>query len=111
MTRAIVLAFALLLPMSAFAAEQAPAGKAPVATTPANTGSAGAATCADGDELAKQRIEREARLAELGRRLAAEAQEEGDFRVLNRTGHNYDQLPVAADAPAKPAAPADTKSR
>jgi hypothetical protein len=100
MTRAIVLAFALLFPMSAAAGESA--GTA----TPLQ---ADAATCTDAEALAKQQTEREAKLAELGRRLAAEAQTaDGDLRVLNRSGHNYDVRATAAGAPA---AGSDTKSR
>jgi hypothetical protein len=45
------------------------------------------ATCSD-DDGARTR-KRDAALVELGKRLSAEPAPTGDYRVLNRTGHNY----------------------
>ncbi len=46
-----------------------------------------AASCSE-DSAAEART-REAALVQLGKRLSAEAQPDGDYQVLNRTGHNY----------------------
>ena len=40
-------------------------------------------------ETAERNREREAALADLGRRLSAEQQADPDSQTLNRTGHNY----------------------
>jgi hypothetical protein len=48
----------------------------------------GGPTC-DPAETAERKREREAALADLGRRLSAEQKADPDYQVLNRTGHNY----------------------
>lgn len=67
-------------------AETPPENPPPVtpATLPAapNGGS-----CSD-DSAARDR-KREAALVELGKRLSAEPKPDGDYQVLNRSGHNY----------------------
>ena len=40
-------------------------------------------------ETAERNREREAALADLGKRLSDEKQANPDYQVLNRTGHNY----------------------
>ena len=71
-------------------AEKAPENPPPV--TPATLPAApGGASCSD-DSAARNR-KRDAALAELGRRLSAEPQPDGDYRVLNRSGHNYGSRP------------------
>jgi hypothetical protein len=72
--------------------------------------------CPDDQSKAAERAKREAALAELGRRLAAEHQqqeaEDGGMN-LNRTGHNYGPYvpPTDGPRPAPPAkaSPSDTK--
>jgi hypothetical protein len=44
-------------------------------------------SCSD-DSAARDR-KREAALVELGKRLSAEPKPDGDYQVLNRSGHNY----------------------
>lgn len=106
MTRAIVLASALLLAAPAFAAEKGADPK------PGADAAADAAVCTDDAQEAAQRAKREAALAELGRRLAAEARPSDESRALNRTGFNYDPrgLAPAVNAPPPNAAP-DTERR
>jgi hypothetical protein len=51
-----------------------------------------AASCSDdGDARARKR---DAALVLLGERLSAEAKPDGDYQVLNRTGHNYGSRPA-----------------
>ncbi|RIL03046.1 MAG: hypothetical protein DCC71_15755 [Proteobacteria bacterium] len=92
----------------AAAASAAPAGTTEKAAAPATATAAAttadAATCAD---PAVETAKREAALAEVGRKLAAEPVVAGEFRVLNRAGHNYGagRAPVAPpQPPAEPAA-------
>lgn len=81
MTRSIrLLASAALIALLGIAALPASAGEMP-SPDPVN--------CDDADAKAAADLKREAALAELGRRLAAEPQDDGEVRVLNRTGHNY----------------------
>jgi len=75
-------------------AETAPENPPPVtpATLPATLAAApDGASCSD-DSAARNR-KRDAVLVEVGKRLSAEAQPEGDYRVLNRSGHNYGSRP------------------
>jgi len=64
----------------------------PVTSSALPTTSHGA-TCND-DTAARDR-KREAALAELGKRLSAEAPPSGDYQVLNRSGHNYGSRSVS----------------
>jgi hypothetical protein len=112
MTRAIALFLAGALaaaPCVAFAAET-PKPAAPAATT-SSEASAEGGVCLDEAALAAERSKRDAALAELGRRLAAEPVAPGEFRVLNRSGHNYGPRPQPhrPQPPAKPAP--DTAAR
>jgi hypothetical protein len=71
---------------SAARAEATPENPPPV--TPATLPAApNAASCSD-DSAARDR-KRDAALADLGKRLSAQPQPDGDYQVLNRTGHNY----------------------
>jgi len=77
-------------------AEPAPAAAAKLA-------GADAPICTDDTSTAAAaRAAREAKLADLGRRLHAEAAVQRDIQVLNRTGLNYSdrRMPPAAPAPA-----------
>ena len=78
---------AIAVGASAVRAETSSQNPPPV--TPATLPSApgGGASCSD-DSAADAR-KREAALAELGKRLSAEPQPDGDYQVLNRTGNNY----------------------
>ena len=105
MTRAIVLAMITLLSTNAVAADPAAPAQPAAAAAPAPTDPG---VCADDATKAAQQQKREAALAELGRRLAAEPPVEADFRVLNRSGHNYGARSVQSLAP--PARP-DTESQ
>lgn len=99
--RSIAFAFAAVF---AVAATPALAGTdaepAPVAA--AKPAAADAAICSDDTSTAAARAAREAKLADLGRRLHAEAAVQRDIQVLNRTGLNYSdrRTPPAAPAPA-----------
>jgi hypothetical protein len=67
-------------------AETPPESPPPV--TPATLPAApNGASCSD-DSAARER-KRDAALAELGQRLSAEPKPDGDYQVLNRSGHNY----------------------
>lgn len=101
MTRAILFASALLLAGPVFAAEK---GDAPPAATDA-------AICTDDGTSPEKERARQARLAELGRRLAAEAEASGESRALNRTGFNYDPRRPAPAVNAPPPAAPDTNTR
>jgi hypothetical protein len=60
----------------------------PPPVTPATLPAApNGASCSD-DSAARER-KRDAALAELGQRLSAEPKPDGDYQVLNRSGHNY----------------------
>jgi len=48
----------------------------------------GGASCNPSDTAERNR-QREAALADLGKRLSAEQKADPDYQVLNRTGHNY----------------------
>lgn len=48
----------------------------------------GGPSCNPAETTASKR-QREAALADLGRRLSAEQKADPDYQVLNRTGHNY----------------------
>jgi type IV secretory pathway VirJ component len=48
----------------------------------------GGASCNAADTAERNR-QREAALADLGKRLSAEQKADPDYQVLNRTGHNY----------------------
>jgi hypothetical protein len=89
----------------AVAAEKSASG-APQATVAGD-----APICVDEATQAEQRRKRDAALADLGRRLAAEPVRPGNNRVLNRSGHNYGSRPVqhGESPPAKPAP--DTERR
>lgn len=82
-------------------AETQPAPPSVDAATPAE-----AATCSDTSPTSAERAAREAKLADLGRRLHAEAAIQRDMHVLNRTGLNYSdrrpQPPAQAPAPTQP---------
>jgi hypothetical protein len=45
------------------------------------------------DDSAARDRKREAALVELGERLSAEPKPDGDYQVLNRSGHNYGSRP------------------
>lgn len=85
---------------AASAGKTEPAGQ-PASPPPVAAASPDAQTCAD---PAAERAKRDAALAELGRRLAAEPAVPGEFRVLNRAGHNYGEARVPAALPAQPPA-------
>ena len=71
-------------------AETPPENPPPV--TPATLPAApSGASCSD-DSAARER-KRDAALAELGKRLSAEPKPDGDYQVLNRSGHNYGSRP------------------
>jgi hypothetical protein len=71
-------------------AETPPENPPPV--TPATLPAApNGASCSD-DSAARDR-KREAALVELGKRLSTEPKPDGDYQVLNRTGHNYGSRP------------------
>lgn len=71
-------------------AETAPENPPPV--TPVTLPAApNGASCSD-DSAARER-KRDAALVELGKRLSAEPQPDGDYQVLNRSGHNYGSRP------------------
>lgn len=103
--RSIIFALGAAL---AVAAMPASAGTDAPATpvTAEKAAGADAPVCADDAPTAAQRAEREAKLADLGRRLHAEAAVQRDVQVLNRTGLNYSDRrparPVPAPASAKP---------
>lgn len=61
-----------------------------------------AAVCTNTTPTAAERAERAARLADLGRRLQAEAAVQRDVHVLNRTGLNYSDRRTPPPAPARP---------
>jgi len=106
MTRKIAIALGLLLATSSVAAEKSAPQPEPLAAA------GDAAVCTDETAAqAEKARKRDAALAELGRRLDAEPKVEGEFRVLYRSGHNYDQRSTAQSLtpPAKPAP--DTQSR
>lgn len=64
----------------------------PPPVTPATLPAApNGASCSD-DSAARDR-KREAALVELGKRLSAEPKPDGDYQVLNRSGHNYGSRP------------------
>ncbi len=64
----------------------------PPPVTPATLPAApNGASCSD-DSAARDR-KREAALVELGKRLSAEPKPDGDYQVLNRSGHNYGSQP------------------
>jgi hypothetical protein len=98
-----LLAFALAAAL-AVAATPAVAGTEAKPTPVAAEKAAGAdaAICTDGSSTDAQRAERAAKLADLGRRLHAEAAVQRDIQVLNRTGLNYSdrRMPPPAKAPA-----------
>jgi hypothetical protein len=50
------------------------------------------ASCSDDSEARARK--RDAALVLLGQRLSAEAKPDGDYQVLNRTGHNYGSRPT-----------------
>ena len=121
MARAITLALLVCLSLSTTASASTPDKKSPepaAPAAPAATGATDAAVCADDATKAAEQKKREAALAELGRRLATDAEAEGEVRVLNRSGHNYGARrapagePVAPPAKAAPAKAApDTKAK
>lgn len=121
MARAITLALLVCLSLSTTAGASAPEKKSPepaAPTAPAAAAKSDAAICADDATKAAEQKKREAALAELGRRLAAEPEAQGEARVLNRSGHNYGSRrmpagePVAPPAKAAPAKAApDTKAK
>jgi hypothetical protein len=67
-------------------AETPPENPPPI--TPATLPAApNGASCSD-DSAARAR-KRDAALAKLGKQLSAEPKPDGDYQILNRTGHNY----------------------
>lgn len=115
MARAITLAFLVCLSVST-AGASTPEKKSPepaAPTAPAAATASDAAVCTDDATKAADQKKREAALAELGRRLASEPETEGEFRVLNRSGHNYGARKAPAGEPVAPPAKAapDTKAK
>lgn len=96
------IAFALVAGLAVAVTPAAAGADAKPAPVAGKTGGADAAVCTDGTPTAAERAAREAKLADLGRRLHAEAAVQRDIQVLNRTGLNYSdrRLPPAAPAPA-----------
>lgn len=101
--RSIAFALAAALTVSAAPALAGSDAKSAPAMAEKTTG-AEAAVCTDATPTAAQRAEREAKLADLGRRLHAEAAVQRDIHVLNRTGLNYSdrRTPPPASPPVAP---------
>jgi len=76
---------------SAAARAETPSENPPPVTPATLPAAPTSASCSD-DRAAEAR-KREAALVELGKRLAAEPKPDGDYQVLNRTGHNYGSRP------------------
>jgi hypothetical protein len=98
LSRAVLAALVAIAAVPASAAETKTPEQAAVAGAP---GSPDPANCEDDAPKAADQKKREAALAELSRRLAAEKAEEGGMN-LNRTGANYGPLRPGEDTPPPP---------